>query len=126
VFSVAHTVYNMLTVRGNMCLLQINNAGCMNHERKLDTFGFESNFATNTLAVHILTKGLLPLIEQSSDPRVVRLCLCHILFNFHDLVGFVNCINNCVCTRIISLNCIIHEYSSVDSVFREIYLYTTV
>ncbi|KAF6031243.1 DHRS12 [Bugula neritina] len=49
----------------------INNAGCMNHERKLDTFGFESNFATNTLAVHILTKGLLPLIEQSSDPRVI-------------------------------------------------------
>ncbi|XP_067948241.1 dehydrogenase/reductase SDR family member 12-like [Watersipora subatra] len=49
----------------------VNNAGCMVHQRNLDDLGFETNFATNTLAVHLLTETLLPLIRKSSDPRVI-------------------------------------------------------
>ena len=58
-----------ITISGSV---QVNNAGCMVHERKVDELGFETNFATNTLAVHILTSTLLPLIQKSTDPRVVR------------------------------------------------------
>ncbi len=31
----------------------------------------EKNFATNTVGTHILTRGLIRLIEKSSDPRVI-------------------------------------------------------
>ena len=50
---------------------QVNNAGCMVHEKRIDNLGFETNFATNALAVHILTERLIPLLRKSSDPRVV-------------------------------------------------------
>ncbi|XP_076059024.1 uncharacterized protein LOC143035845 [Oratosquilla oratoria] len=49
----------------------VNNAGCMVHERKLDDDGTEHNFAVNTLAVHILTMNLIPLLQASPDSRVV-------------------------------------------------------
>ncbi|KAJ8274168.1 hypothetical protein COCON_G00087930 [Conger conger] len=49
----------------------INNAGCMVTSREVSTEGFEKNFATNTLGVYILTKGLFPLLERSSNPRVI-------------------------------------------------------
>ena len=52
---------------------QVNNAGCMVHEKRIDNLGFETNFATNALAVHILTERLIPLLRKSSDPRVVCL-----------------------------------------------------
>jgi len=43
----------------------------MVHSRMVDELGFECNFATNTLAVHILTTLLVPLLSQSLEPRVV-------------------------------------------------------
>lgn len=49
----------------------MNNAGCMVSGKNIDSMGFETNFATNTLAVHILTESLVPLLKKSSDPRVV-------------------------------------------------------
>ncbi|XP_036410453.1 dehydrogenase/reductase SDR family member 12-like [Megalops cyprinoides] len=49
----------------------INNAGCMVHRREVNSEGLEKNFATNTLGVYILTKSLIPLLERSSNPRVV-------------------------------------------------------
>ncbi|KAG0694204.1 Dehydrogenase/reductase SDR family member 12 [Chionoecetes opilio] len=49
----------------------IHNAGCMLHERQVDEDGVECNFAVNTLAVHILTLIMMPLLERSEEPRVV-------------------------------------------------------
>ncbi|XP_064159419.1 DHRS-12_like_SDR_c-like domain-containing protein [Anguilla rostrata] len=49
----------------------INNAGSMMNEREVNTDGLEKSFATNTLGVYILTKSLIPLLEKSSDPRVI-------------------------------------------------------
>lgn len=61
----------LTVVIGVFC--QVNNAGCMVHEKRIDNLGFETNFATNALAVHILTERLIPLLRKSSDPRVVCL-----------------------------------------------------
>ena len=41
---------------------QVNNAGCMIHEQRIDADGIEYNFATNVLAPHILTRSLTPLL----------------------------------------------------------------
>ncbi|XP_048108574.1 dehydrogenase/reductase SDR family member 12-like isoform X1 [Alosa alosa] len=49
----------------------INNAGSMVNIREVNFEGFEKNFAINTLGVYILTKGLIPLLEKSSEPRVI-------------------------------------------------------
>ncbi|XP_035277573.1 dehydrogenase/reductase SDR family member 12-like isoform X1 [Anguilla anguilla] len=49
----------------------INNAGCMVSQREVTNEGFEKNFATNTLGVYILTESLLPVLERSSNPRVI-------------------------------------------------------
>ncbi|XP_067948332.1 dehydrogenase/reductase SDR family member 12-like [Watersipora subatra] len=49
----------------------VNNAGCIIPKRTIDDLGFETNFATNTLAVHLLTKTFMPLLEESKDARVV-------------------------------------------------------
>ena len=49
----------------------INNAGCMVNQREVVEDGLDKNFATNTLGTYILTAGLLPLLEQSEQPRVV-------------------------------------------------------
>ena len=40
-------------------------------KRTLTEDGLETTFATNTLGVHILTTGLVPVLESSEDPRVV-------------------------------------------------------
>jgi dehydrogenase/reductase SDR family protein 12 len=48
----------------------VNNAGAMINERQT-VENLESNFSTNTLGTHILTKTLIPLIEKSDKPRVV-------------------------------------------------------
>lgn len=70
-----------------MCC-QVNNAGCMVNQRELTDDGLEKNFATNTLGnllavymsmcecfvtpgTYLLTTGLIPALENSSDPRVV-------------------------------------------------------
>ncbi|XP_056600370.1 dehydrogenase/reductase SDR family member 12 isoform X1 [Triplophysa dalaica] len=60
-FKREHTSLNVL----------INNAGCMVHQREMNSDGMEKNFATNTLGVYILTKCLMPLLEKSRDPRVI-------------------------------------------------------
>ena len=49
----------------------INNAGCMVNTRQTTKEGLDLNFATNTLGTFMLTSGLLPLLEQSDQPRVV-------------------------------------------------------
>ncbi|XP_063060387.1 DHRS-12_like_SDR_c-like domain-containing protein [Engraulis encrasicolus] len=49
----------------------VNNAGCMMTKREVNAEGLEKSFASNSLAVYILTKTLIPLLEKSPDPRVV-------------------------------------------------------
>ena len=43
----------------------------MVNQREVVEDGLDKNFATNTLGTYILTAGLLPLLEQSEQPRVV-------------------------------------------------------
>ncbi|XP_020779439.1 dehydrogenase/reductase SDR family member 12-like isoform X1 [Boleophthalmus pectinirostris] len=49
----------------------INNAGCMLYKRELNADGLEKSFATNTMAVYVLTRTLIPLLQKSRDPRVI-------------------------------------------------------
>uniref|UniRef100_A0A0B6Y8B8 Dehydrogenase/reductase SDR family member 12 n=1 Tax=Arion vulgaris TaxID=1028688 RepID=A0A0B6Y8B8_9EUPU len=51
----------------------INNAGVLvsGDKRQVTADGIETTFATNTLGVHILTLGLLPVLKNNEDPRVV-------------------------------------------------------
>ncbi|XP_030634649.1 DHRS-12_like_SDR_c-like domain-containing protein [Chanos chanos] len=49
----------------------INNAGCIMVKREVNAEGLEKSFACNSLAVYILTKSLIPLLEKSPDPRVI-------------------------------------------------------
>ncbi|KAJ8388699.1 hypothetical protein AAFF_G00131080 [Aldrovandia affinis] len=49
----------------------INNAGCMLIQHEVNAEGLEKNFASNTLGVYILTKSLIPLLEKSTEPRVI-------------------------------------------------------
>jgi dehydrogenase/reductase SDR family protein 12 len=56
----------------------VNNAGCMVHDRQLDSDGLEKNFATNTLGTYVLTVGLIPALRRARSatgrdekPRVI-------------------------------------------------------
>uniref|UniRef100_A0A9J8DFN2 Dehydrogenase/reductase 12-like a n=3 Tax=Cyprinus carpio TaxID=7962 RepID=A0A9J8DFN2_CYPCA len=49
----------------------INNAGCMMTKREENDEGLEKSFASNSLAVYILIKSLIPLLEKSPEPRVI-------------------------------------------------------
>ena len=49
----------------------VHNAGCMVNTRTLNDDNMEVNFATNTLALYIMTLQLVPILDRSSDPRVV-------------------------------------------------------
>lgn len=49
----------------------MNNAGCMINDRQTVEDDLEANFATNTLGTYILTKTLMPVIEQGDKPRIV-------------------------------------------------------
>ncbi len=51
----------------------VNNAGCMINERQTVETDIEANFATNTLATHILTKTLIPVLAVAEKPRIVSL-----------------------------------------------------
>lgn len=51
----------------------INNAGTMVNNRSINSEGLELNFATNSLGVHILTKALIPLLNNSVEPRVITI-----------------------------------------------------
>ncbi|CAG5136214.1 unnamed protein product [Candidula unifasciata] len=51
----------------------INNAGVLvnGDQRQVTEDGLETTFATNTLGVHMLTKGLIPVLKNAEDPRVI-------------------------------------------------------
>ncbi|XP_032446121.1 DHRS-12_like_SDR_c-like domain-containing protein isoform X2 [Xiphophorus hellerii] len=49
----------------------INNAGSIMSQRDVNAEGLEKSFAVNVLGVYILTKSLIPLLEKSTDPRVI-------------------------------------------------------
>ncbi|XP_052432977.1 dehydrogenase/reductase SDR family member 12 [Carassius gibelio] len=49
----------------------INNAGCMMAKREVNDEGLEKSFVSNSLAVYILIKSLIPLLEKSPEPRVI-------------------------------------------------------
>lgn len=51
--------------------LLVNNAGVINVNREVTSEGLEVQFATNHLAVHLLTKLLLPALEKGAPSRVV-------------------------------------------------------
>jgi len=50
----------------------INNVGIVAHKRKLSVDGIEMNFAVHTLAPYVLYKQLLPLLENSTQARVIN------------------------------------------------------
>ncbi len=50
----------------------INNAGVYNTTREITPDGFESNLAVNYLAVYVLTKNLLDLLQKSAPARIVN------------------------------------------------------
>ena len=49
----------------------INNAGSLLTERGTSADGFEMTFATMVLGPFLLTRGLLPLLHQSDDGRII-------------------------------------------------------
>lgn len=49
----------------------INNAGVYMNERVLTGDGFETTFAVNHLAVHLLTHHLMPILKSRPEARVV-------------------------------------------------------
>jgi NAD(P)-dependent dehydrogenase (short-subunit alcohol dehydrogenase family) len=51
----------------------INNAGIWNAERELTRDGIESHLAVNYLAPFLMTRQLMPLLEQSTDARIINL-----------------------------------------------------
>jgi NAD(P)-dependent dehydrogenase (short-subunit alcohol dehydrogenase family) len=69
--SVSAFTASMHQSRGSLDIL-VNNAGVMGRpEREASPSGFERVLATNTLGHFALTAGLLPLLQQGNDPRVV-------------------------------------------------------
>jgi NAD(P)-dependent dehydrogenase (short-subunit alcohol dehydrogenase family) len=62
----------------------INNAGVLNHERKLTADGYEQAFGVNFLAHYLLTTRLLPSLAAAPAARVV-----HLASNTHEVIrGF--------------------------------------
>ncbi|MCC5814859.1 MAG: SDR family NAD(P)-dependent oxidoreductase, partial [Leptospira sp.] len=49
----------------------INNAGVLLNAMEITSEAIEKSFATNLLGQHVLTMGLLPLLEKASHPRVI-------------------------------------------------------
>lgn len=49
----------------------IHNAGALVHSYRRTAEGFEQTYAAQVLSQQILTAGLLPLLERSTDPRVI-------------------------------------------------------
>jgi len=58
--------------------LLVNNAGVLNHERRLSVDGLEESFAVNFLAHFLLTTRLLPSLRAAPAARVV-----HVSSNTH-------------------------------------------
>lgn len=51
----------------------INNAGVLKSALALSKDGYELRYAVNYLAPYVLTKALTPLLEKSSDARIINL-----------------------------------------------------
>lgn len=49
----------------------VHNAGAMTHDFTLTSEGFEATFASQVLAQHLITTGLLPQLLVSDSPRVI-------------------------------------------------------
>ena len=67
-----HTFVSEFTkqLNGKKLYALVNNAGCM-VERAENAFGYEINFATNTLGMYILTKGFIEEKALGDGSRVV-------------------------------------------------------
>ena len=67
-----HTFVSDFTkqLNGKKIYALVNNAGCM-VERAENAFGYEINFATNTLGMYILTKGFMEEQALGDGSRVV-------------------------------------------------------
>lgn len=50
----------------------VNNAGLYISERQLSVDGFELTFANNHLSYFLMAQGIIPLLEKSTDPRIVN------------------------------------------------------
>eukprot|EP00730_Choanoeca_flexa_P014400 TRINITY_DN6283_c0_g1_i3.p2 TRINITY_DN6283_c0_g1~~TRINITY_DN6283_c0_g1_i3.p2 ORF type:complete len:245 (+),score=66.73 TRINITY_DN6283_c0_g1_i3:93-827(+) len=51
----------------------VNNAGCMMHQRKENPIGLEYTFAVNLFGGWLLTRLLLPKLQQSGSGRVIMM-----------------------------------------------------
>jgi dehydrogenase/reductase SDR family protein 12 len=49
----------------------VNNAGIMSDTKKFNSDGIEQTFATNILSNYLLTTLMIPVLQQSPDPRVI-------------------------------------------------------
>lgn len=49
----------------------INNAGVLLNEKEITSENIEKSLATNLLSQHVLTMGLLPLVEKSEGARII-------------------------------------------------------
>ena len=56
---------------GGVVDVLIHNAGALVHHYAKTEDGFEQTYAAQVLSQHIVTSGLLPLLERSADPRVI-------------------------------------------------------
>ncbi len=68
----AKSMAEAITKRYNRLDVLINNAGIYNTTREITQDGFESNLAVNYLAVYVLTKNLLNLLQESAPSRIVN------------------------------------------------------
>ncbi|MBT8230918.1 MAG: SDR family NAD(P)-dependent oxidoreductase [Bacteroidia bacterium] len=57
---------------GNIDVL-INNAGVYKSKKPDNDYGIDMRFAVNYIAPYVLTNALLPLLKNSSDPRIINL-----------------------------------------------------
>lgn len=71
-FSDAHDlVTHVSELSGGVVDVLIHNAGALVHHYVQTDDGFEQTYAAQVLSQHIITSGLLPLLERSADPRVI-------------------------------------------------------
>ncbi|XP_033636804.1 dehydrogenase/reductase SDR family member 12-like [Asterias rubens] len=54
----------------------VNNAADVVYTREITDFGFEKNFAINTMGPYLLTKTLLPTINKTPGSRVIMVSTC--------------------------------------------------
>ena len=67
-----HALCDRLLAAGEPIDILVNNAGALFNPRQTTAEGFEKSFALLLLGPYILTERLLPLLQQSSSPRVVN------------------------------------------------------